>query len=36
MVMAMSMEDMEDGMDELWGWISFDVLQMDLVDGGSI
>jgi hypothetical protein len=26
MVMAMAMEDMEDGMDELWGWISFGVL----------
>ena len=36
MVMAMAMEEMEDGMDELWGWISFGVLQMDLVDGGSV
>jgi hypothetical protein len=32
----MAMEEMEDGMDELWGWISFGVLQMDLVDVGSI
>ena len=26
MVMAMAMEEMEDGMDEPWGWISFGVL----------
>jgi hypothetical protein len=36
MVMAMAMEEMQDGMDELWGWISFGVLQMDVVDGGSV
>ena len=36
MVMAMAMEDMEDEMDELREWISFGVLQMDLVDGGSV
>jgi hypothetical protein len=36
MAMDMDMKEMEDGMDELWGWISFGVLQMGLVDGGSI
>ena len=36
MVMAMAMKEMEDGMDELGEWISFGVLQMDLVDGGSV
>jgi hypothetical protein len=35
-VMAMAMREMGDGMDELWWWISFGVVQMSLVDGGSI
>jgi hypothetical protein len=35
MVMAMDMEDMGDGMDELWWRISFGVVYMDLMDGGS-
>jgi hypothetical protein len=36
MVMAMARKGMEDGMDELGEWISFGVLQIDLVDGDSI
>jgi hypothetical protein len=36
MVIAMAMEEIEDGMDELWWSISFGVVQMNLMDGGSI
>ena len=36
MVMAMTMEEMGDGMDELWWWISFGVVQMDLMGGGPV
>jgi hypothetical protein len=35
-VMAMTMEGIGEEMDELWRWISFDKLQMDMVDGGSV
>jgi hypothetical protein len=33
MAMAMSIEEMKD---ELWGWIFFGVIQMDLMDDGSV
>jgi hypothetical protein len=32
----MIMEEMGDGMDELWWSISFGVVYMDLMDGGSV
>jgi hypothetical protein len=35
-VMAMTMEGVREEMDELWWWISFDELQMDMADGGSV
>jgi hypothetical protein len=35
MVMSMTIEEMGDGMDELWWWISFGVVQVDLIGGGS-
>jgi hypothetical protein len=36
MVMAMAMKEIGDGTDELWWWISFDVVQIDLMDGSSV
>jgi hypothetical protein len=34
--MTMTMEGIGEEMDELWWWISFDELQMDMLDGGSV
>jgi hypothetical protein len=35
-VMSMTMEGIREEMDEQWLWISSVVLQMDMVDGGSV
>jgi hypothetical protein len=36
MVMDMAMEEIGNGMDEVWWWISFGVVQMNLMDGGFV
>jgi hypothetical protein len=36
MVMAMTMEGIEEEIGELWWWISSGELQIDLVHGGSV